>query len=271
MLLKAQLVTLTAIATLAIAIVPNNCTGQSVSPPSPKVKALQAELNLIQSKRNSLRASILALQDELQALQDQRVASLTKQDSLGISMASFPEIIKSLQTQRVNLLIDLAGLEARRNALEKMQEVNLAENTDSMIEPLAKILVREKQSLSRVKQLHNTGSVSHAELANAEKRVLQAEVRIAEARNALRNQSGLGTGLLDTALERAEKKARLVKIETLLESYTVSRSEIEETARIEQNIDNTSMQIQDVQSAIRAAESKLSEVEAQLQWAIDNR
>jgi len=40
----------------------------------------------------------------------------------GVSQESFPEIVKSLQSQRIDLMIDLAGLTAKREALLSAQD-----------------------------------------------------------------------------------------------------------------------------------------------------
>ena len=46
----------------------------------------------------------------------------TWEKEVGVSLESFPEIIRSLQSQRIDLMVDLAGLTAKRDAILAAQK-----------------------------------------------------------------------------------------------------------------------------------------------------
>ena len=83
----------------------------------------------LQQKIESKEANAEVLKQQLQQTQKNKQATAKNLESLdtwekevGISIESFPEIIKSLQSQRIDLIVDLAGLTAKRDAILSAQK-----------------------------------------------------------------------------------------------------------------------------------------------------
>jgi hypothetical protein len=204
---------------------------------------------------------LLNLQKEFaQAARDRLIARrheiAAKQDLQGVSSESFPEIMKSLQSNRVDLMIDLAGIDARLTALLKFREEMAKKQTESVIEPLSKVLKLEEERLKEIERIVGMGNAAKSELEAAQIRVLEAQVRLAQAKQPP-HESGSNQELLAISLDRAEKQARLEKVEMLLKSFAASRESLEESAQIDLELNEVSKRSASFNSDVVSIEAEI--------------
>lgn len=241
---------------------------QSDSPSTSSLaESIRANILSLESQKGSLNAMLETLQAKLDRVTQSRLDSIKKQDSIGVSAESFPEIMKTLQSQRIQLTIDLAGLQARRNALAKAKEDLLNDAEIPALDPLHKILVIEKQKLARVKELVDQGVQSESQLLAARSRVLAAEVKIAETKSRY-SQSNytdrINSDLLDASLDRAEKQARLESTESLLEILKSSRVLVEKATATESAIITRRDQIEQLNAELADLEARIIQLNKRL-------
>ena len=88
-------------------------------------------------------------------------------------MASLPNrslrSSKHFKSQRIQLTIDLAGLDARREVLARAQAKMENDNMDSGLAPLRELLMLEKKSLDRKRELAEKAVASNADVLAAQK------------------------------------------------------------------------------------------------------
>ena len=180
-----------------------------------KIK-LQKNITKLEEARKFLAAYELKL--------DEMVA---KESSLNASMEAYPEILRTLQTQRVQLMIDLAGIEAKREAIvkfnqnseKKAQELKVLELT-----PLKEILAMQTAQADKLARLKTTGAAVQADLYAAKLSVLSTRAKIQQATSKHSQSNRINEMALDLALERAEKTARLDRTQGLLNEIFEERS-----------------------------------------------
>ena len=86
-------------------------------PPSPAAIALQQEIQTKEANAEVLKQQLEQIKKNVQATAKNLESLDTWEKKVGISIESFPEIVKNLQSQRIDLMIDLAGLTAKREAI----------------------------------------------------------------------------------------------------------------------------------------------------------
>ena len=86
-------------------------------PPSPAALALQQEIKTKEANAEVLKQQLEQTQKNKQATAKNLASLDTWEKEVGVSIESFPEIVKNLQSQRIDLMIDLAGLTAKREAI----------------------------------------------------------------------------------------------------------------------------------------------------------
>jgi ABC-type Na+ efflux pump permease subunit len=260
------------LALISASFLVSSVNAQSVQPnPLPKAAAIERTITIFQRRL----AEELKLNNDagekLKELVAQQAEVVKQQDSVGVSPESFPEIMKNLQSQRIQLMIDLAGLDARRKVLVEAREEITNDTNNEVLKPLLEMIEIEKERLQRAENLHAEGTKPKAEVLSAKRGVLAAEVQLAEAKS---RQSSSLTGerinanLLDTSLEHAEKQARLDTTKTLLETLTQSRSFVQETEknerellRLQETMTQSNKRIQNTQDEISALEAELDKIQ----------
>ena len=200
---------------LAMAFTCRQSLAQSVATPpkvSPKVAALRAELNIIKAEFESRSEMILSVQDQLIVFEDDLSALRERKSKLAISEQSYPEILKTLHSQRVQLSIDLAGIDARYDAIAIAIKVETEKHNVDVVMPFKRLIeLRE----AKLKALNESDKATAQQKQAAEIELLQAKVQLAQATKLSSSLTHLNSQLLDTSLERAEKTARLEKANSL--------------------------------------------------------
>lgn len=163
---------------------------------------------------------------------------LKKQYSIGVSNESFVDIVKQLQVQRVEMIIDLAGLEAKRDLMIQLQKAAGGDDRQEILAQLKAALKLQESQAQRIEALRKSGVATETSLAEARKKVLELKIRIAEQTQPRTVAGSAGTQLLNISLDRAEKTARLNKIETLLQEMNKARTTLNEASLSERQIRN---------------------------------
>ena len=225
---------LTCGAIVLVCLIHTTVLAQSVS--NPKAAARQAKLaeierleetvKFLESSVQHKQNQIHEYEDEIGKLERMQSEKIAKQDSLGVSSESFPEIIRSLQLQRVELMIDLAGLKAREEAMILLREQENSNTNRDAIKSMSQILELQREQLDQVEKLHKAQSVPASQVRNSKIQVLNSELKLAQLMKPESN-SETTTAFLDVSLDVAEKQARLDKTESLLNSITESRKSIQ--------------------------------------------
>ena len=128
-----------------------------------------------------------------------------------------------------------------------------------MTEPLQKILELEKKNLKRMEALVQRGSVPQVQLNEAQRRILLAEVHLAEAKSKSSPQlATLQSDLLESSIQRAEKQARLGKVEELLNSVTSSRDVFQQAKDIAKQVEQINSELFSNSSRVKIMQSKIT-------------
>lgn len=196
-------------------------------------------------------------------LAEAREQSNAVQDALNVSSASFDEVLRLLQTQRVILTIDLAGVEARFEALRSMALESAEESATGgheIIERLASLVELERDRVQQAERLHETGASSQGDLNLARQCLINAEIRLAEARSGQATESSGPSAPELTALmlDRAEKAARLAKVNELSAEMLKARGPVESAAQLTE-------QLRDTTHELIEAKNRISDGQAQLE------
>lgn len=223
---------------VAIGIVDHTAMAQSVSPPKKPtaqlLKSKEAELDLVKSQVLTQQQFTESLRQEISSLTAQRNELLELQIEAGVSPESFPEIMRKLQTQRVDLIIELAGLKARRTAMIEFPQ-STENPADKTIELLEQLLAQNLKKQARCEEMFSQGLIPEGEVMKAEGDVLNAEVELARAKQSTGN-SQLAAELLTLSLDTAEKQARLDQTLLMLKSITETRQSVAEGEAVKEKL-----------------------------------
>lgn len=220
---------------------------QSVTEPAPLEGLHQPEYpSFLKAHHDAVIAAILKqaydAETQLEDLRHRREQVISADELRNVSPASFEEILRLLQTQRVMLTIDLAGLDARREAI--LAATASAESApqpinDELLRGLAALVDEAKESLHQLQQLHEQGSVSSREVSRAKMAVVEAEIRLLETHQRLAAEKAGGDDpeLGALALDRAEKSARLQRVMELSAELARARPQIDAAVEISRQIE----------------------------------
>lgn len=255
---------------LLLLTVASTCFAQHAEPPQkPSVdllpslaqQSLQNGIDSMRAERESLAHKISQLDADMSTWVNER-QKLIKQHE--VSPESIVEMTRMLQTQRVELDIDLAGLNARRTFLQEAAKQMQVENNDEVLAPLKAVLALAKERLAELKQGLETRRASRDEVREAETRVLRAEISLAEAKRNNTQLSGLSAELLDASLERAEKMARREAVQEMLKSIAAARTDVESVKRIDAQVESLNESLAEYQKRVRDLEISLAWQEKKL-------
>lgn len=212
---------------------------QAVTPPPKKKRSasmvlrdlLASRIGTAESEAEKLRKGIAQRQEVL--------------DSLNISQSAFDEVVKSLQTKRINLMIELAGLEVRQEEAKKLAAASapIGGEEKELIGLLKKVAAEAKQNTQRVERLFNQSSAGASELAQARQFQAQAELKLAEVRSDMAGSPDqpqfVNQMLVETSLAKAERLAQLEMVNDLLKKYIgKARSVISDIERKNEQLDS---------------------------------
>jgi hypothetical protein len=227
-----------------------------------RLRVLEDQLQLIERERQALDDRSRKLQSSQAEMLEKRSKMLDELEHLGISHASYSEVMRLLQSQRVQLTIDLAGLEARRDAIKETRgkpSDDFDPGRAEILGRLSKLVDLQRTRLNEAQALHQHASISAAELRDTEKQLLEAEIRLAEFSNPFQpaEQQKFHDHLMNVELERAEKMARLQKIEELLKQFSQARQVIDALSWLERQTSDAQSSHVDVEADIHRHEADI--------------
>lgn len=247
---------------IAQSATPNADPPFSVPPPS-GVAAFDAQM--IERFINSQSEESASLRKELKNIRENREQLATQlsefdaaENESGVSIESFPEIVKNLQSKRIELIIDLAGLEAKREAI--LAANNTKQDNSEIVAPLEKLVALQQNKLERIREI----KAPSAEIRAAEASLLSSKVQLATAKNQNRSSKLLTDALLSTSLAQAESKARLAKTESLLSEILPARKKLESSKQLKLQASRYVDDEKDLVKQIREMERNIERLSIQL-------
>ena len=172
-------------------------------PPSPAAIALQQEIQTKEANAEVLKQQLEQIKKNVQATAKNLESLDTWEKKVGISIESFPEIVKNLQSQRIDLVIDLAGLTAKRDAiLAAHKEVNGAsESSTDHKTILADALLETSLELAEKKARLTSVKTLLADVLPARKELESATVLKTKSQKALEREIEISNKLRQAATE----------------------------------------------------------------------
>ncbi len=221
------------------------------------------EIQTIETEKSSAEAGQAEAKIRADELDKMRSDLLRQQYELGVSNVSYDEIIRLLQTQRVQLSVDLAGIEARREILVAQRESgqkNAEEQEEPLSEMINQLIEIQQERLSSVEALRAKGSAPTADVLNAKQQLLETQIRLAEKNHAANDNRGssMDPELLNVSLVRAETAARLNKVNQLLGEYVSARKTIDSLGRVQSEIGAVESSLLDFSRKSKKCEELLS-------------
>ncbi len=220
---------------IVILIVARPAHGQSgVTPPkkSPEVINLEKFIKQIEVNQKQIQELIVSNTGKSELLSTELDGLKKLESQMSVSEESYPEVLRTLHSQRVQLLIDLAGIEARSGAIQQAIAQITDDQLENLINPLNKLVEIREAELDRLKSMVEQGVVSTSALREAEIAILEAKTRLAQAQSTSGGALGqLNSQLLATSLEKTEKSARLSKTSSLIkevDEYRIHASKVSE-------------------------------------------
>ena len=241
----------------------------SASQIAQELSHVESNLGVFAQNKLAFESRLSKLQAQLEDLQNQRSELLKQQDKLGVSSASYDEIMRLLQTQKVQLTIDLAGIEARRDAMIEQRELGKkaeSENNVPVAESLKELGKIQNERLRQIEAMHAKGVAPQSEVLDAKQQLLEVQIRLA----GLSNPNGadrqpLDGEMINISLSRAETVARLHKVDQLLEEYSGSRASFDSLARIQSEISSAESSLTDVNRVLKHDNTLLDSLNSQKQ------
>ncbi len=255
---------------LTFVVCTNTAVAQSAPPTTKPSLTMSPRALLQQSIDSQQREADVIRRDlhEIAAKQVEIAKELTESKSVeeksGVSIESFPEIVKNLQARRIELIIDLAGLEAKREAIVAARLAR--PDNSAIVAPLRKIVALQQDNLDRLRKT----KAPTAELRKAEMELLSSKVQLANAESPRPGSTLLTDALLTTSLAQAESKARLAKTESLLGEILPTRKQLESSTRLKAKATRLLEVETDLAKQLRAANRTVELLSAELKQMKDD-
>ena len=175
----------------------------SPPPPSPAAIALQQKIESKEANAEVLKQQLDQIKTSMRAMVKNLESLDTWEKKVGVSIESFPEIIKNLQSQRIDLMIDLAGLTAKREAILTAQKevVDKSESSTDHKTILADSLLETSLELAEKKARLALVKTLLADVLPARKELESATVLKTKSQKALEREIEISNKLRRSATE----------------------------------------------------------------------
>ena len=268
-LLRRKLYRICAMAGITFLVMTQSAFAFQSAVPAPKsavIAQLKNDMKTLVDSIETVRQQAKDNHDNIFELTIKRNAIFEKQDALGISNESFGDVLKNLQGQRIELMIDLAGMDARRESLTVIQQESEAgANPDpTTLQLLTKLLELRSKRLDEIKKLNEQGLIGPAELSDAQVELVNAQFKLALAKSSNQVSPRINEELINVSLDRAEKRARLVKTEELLKTIIESRKALLENDDVGAKIEAAQRKQEALETEALALENRLKSLDLQL-------
>lgn len=245
----------------------NTILAQAVqSPNQAQIAELESQLEVLMRNKSLLETGRTSVLQDRDNTEKKWKDLLLRQDELGISREAYPEVVSVLQSQRVQLLIDESGLKARQAALTDIQDQIAKQQADSKSELIDLLTDLVEKNRVRVERLRKVGdAVSDAEIRQAEESLLQSEVRLEEAKISTgREAHNFSEEALSIALDLAETRARLTKVNQLLQDSLGSRDIHDQLQKLEDIRDGAAQTVTRIEAQILQLQQEIDSVQSKI-------
>lgn len=199
---------------------------QSVAEPSPELsrKALFQEaigkvVTEIAESTEQIKEAEVQIQKNINSLREKSVSDIAYED-----------VFRMLEIQKVELTIELQGLEARMKLLKERVANSAGKDSDvanSQRELLRRYVANQEKNMARISKLARKGAASEIETSKAENLLAEAQLRLQEFEAKSKQTSPKYVeALFETSLAIAERKAKYEAVEVLLSKHIDSRKQI---------------------------------------------
>lgn len=235
---------------------------------------LLREIREQQAQADEAAARLAAAEEDLAKLNSQ-VRAL--QELVSLPAAVLEKQLSDAVTQRQSLELDVAGLDARGNALESeirasADEAAKSVNDDEVVANLAKVVDLRRRELKMVDQQVASGQASAREREAAEVQLVTAAADLAEARRTAAKLHGsnmldlMRSDLLQTASKLTECRVKKDLIEKREAEYRkMLQIETQEIQPWREKIPAAQRLVEELMEAKRAAERELRRLERERQ------
>ena len=221
---------------LAAAVLHGVGAAQSVPEPSPKMtpemQAVKRQVQVLESSidqtASQIETSSKAIKKNIEALKGKSVSDI-----------AFEDVFRMLHLQKVELMIELQGLDARSQLLRKKIESSKSETDDT--QKMQRVLLKryvanQESSYETTSKLVAKGARSKEHLLRAKQLLGEAKLRLNEFEMKAREASPeYVEAMFETTLAIAERKAKLQTVESLLKNHIDARPQITEINDLTEN------------------------------------
>ena len=171
--------------------------GQSATPKRSPIK-LESQIRNLEVVMRQIKTQLLDVKGKKEKYENELAALKKRKTSLNVSEASYGEVLKTLHSQRIQLSIDLAGIEARIDAITSAIEAAVSKQNDDVVKPFKRLVELHKSKYDRV--MKKGSSASATEKQSAEISLLESQLQLANALKPSGSLSHLNSQLLDLSL-----------------------------------------------------------------------
>ena len=224
-----------------------------------------------QQRTAQLREEVANLQFEIESRRRQvrqKAAEMFKNASRAdMSVATLEAGIGKLEDERQRIELDLAGMEARLEAVQEQIDratvlAAKAAETDPVIPELEKAVAAREKLAELTRRQAEAGNVDARELPKAEAELVEAKVQLLDRRSAAGARGGdalapLTREMQNLAIDIRDRKARLAYAQKRLASVRDIALEFQELRAIEKELEGLDRSWEDANGRLREAQHKV--------------
>lgn len=210
--------------------------------------------------------AVAALRDAENAVQDRQAKLRDGSGRADVSPEAFTAALGKLEDERQRLELELAGMQARMEAVEEELKKAMARaddkaQADPVLPELERSVALREEMLTRLRKLYESGSAPSTQVAAAEAALVDARVQLLERRSAGAAKgsealSPLNRELQNLAIDVRDRQARLDYVKKRLDPL---RKGAETIATLAQSIDRRDV----LRSECREAQARVRQLQRQ--------
>ena len=230
---------------------------------------VQSWKSLLIAEARTIRLRMAASQERVASLEVELQKNHRQTEASNVSDLAFEDVFRMLHLQNAELSIDLGGLTARLDLLKEQVEKKRADkmNLTSLEIEAAQIQVElTQQRLQTVGRLAAKGARSDGELLTSKHEAEVAKLQLRRAEEMLKQDpSSIVDAVFETALEIAEKKARLEAVTKMLNGHRNAREAVSRVTELKQEMNLERTTLRELRTKLRSVELQLSRSENEKQ------
>lgn len=232
-------------------------------------KVISEEVRPMRERADRAERNLQMLRAEL----DERRSALRKATGRADAVQNWADVITGLEQEREKLALDLAGQQARRQAIEKTiatisKQAEERAKEDPIAVEFAKIVELRLAEAERMRLLHREGRISQTEISDVDAKAADARARLLERRElSMRGAGGellgeLNRELMMLSINAAEHGARLELILARLDRFHGSAGEVDRIKQLERDLETLESEHREARKQAMAHEDRYRNVPA---------